>query len=576
MDDITRAQQSLARKALAQPEHRFEDVYHLICRDAWVRFALSHVLSNTGSRTAGMDGTTRRKFQSDAYTGQFVDELIHDLKTGTYRPELVRRVYIRKPNGKQRPLGIPTIRDRVVQMLLKMLMEPIWESDFLDCSSGFRPRRRTMDCIVMVHRLANRHSKHYWAVEGDIKGCFDHIHHDILLELVGKRIQDRRVSKLIRMFLEAGIMEGDLFQKTAEGTPQGGIVSPLLVNIYLHELDRYWHGKYGTLTPRERIRRRDAGVGNNRLVRYADDFVILTNGPKAEAERLRDEFKQFLWETLRLELSEEKTLVTHIADGFDFLGFHIRHYEKPYGEKPVTLVKPSAKSIERLKAKIRHMTRNEARNDNPYLKFLALNQVMRGWMQYYRHVNASKIADSLQHWIYRRVLHWLADHHDCGPRQAMSMYQRQEGGYKNLAVKTPKGDYLSLYRMDSVPITRYVDKKRGNPYLEDWITDLEELREIPDLNTDYPWHGSEIPLRTGWADMRIARLEKDGYRCTKCGNTEELDVHHNQQRKWRTRDKEGADWKELRKRNQQYDDLEELRTLCRKCHEELHQDAVSG
>jgi len=226
MDDITKTQQSFARKALTDPTHRFEDVYHLICREEWIRFALSHVLGNKGSRTPGMDGVTRRKFESERYTTRFIEQLHQQLRTSTYRPNPVKRLYIPKPNGKKRPLGISTIQDRVVQMLLKMLMEPIWESDFLDCSSGFRPNRRTMDCIAMCYRLINDSNKYYWVVEGDITGCFDHVQHDILLNLISKRIRDSRVLGLIELFLTAGVMEESLFHQTDEGTPQGGIATP--------------------------------------------------------------------------------------------------------------------------------------------------------------------------------------------------------------------------------------------------------------------------------------------------------------------------------------------------------------
>jgi RNA-directed DNA polymerase len=176
MDDIIKTQQSFAKKAQLHPEHQFGDVYHLICREDWIRVALERVLSNKGSRTAGIDGVTRARFESEAYTSKFIAELRSDLQSVTFQPQPARRVYIPKPNGQKgqlRPLGILTVRDRVVQMLLKMLMEPIWESDFLDCSSGFRPGRRTMDCIAMCYRLINNQLKYFWVVEGDIKGCFD-------------------------------------------------------------------------------------------------------------------------------------------------------------------------------------------------------------------------------------------------------------------------------------------------------------------------------------------------------------------------------------------------------------------
>lgn len=562
MDDITKAQRSFARKALTQPDHRFEDVYHLLYREDWVRRALDHVLSNTGSRTAGVDGVTRRAFDNEAYAARFIAGLAADLKAGTYRPEPVKRQYIPKPNGKQRPLGIPTVRDRVVQMLLKMLMEPIWESDFLDCSSGFRPGRRTMDCLAMCYRLIQGSTRYFWVVEGDIRGCFDHVQHDLLLARVADRIRDRRLLRLVEAFLTAGVMEGTLFQRTAEGTPQGGIASPLWANIYLHELDRHWWDQYGRLTRDARHRRREQGVGNCRLIRYADDFVLLTNGPQAEAERLRGEFQQVLHDRLRLDLSPDKTLVTHAADGFDFLGFHVRRYEHPEGGgAPITLVTPSAKSVARLKAKIRHMTRHDLRRDDPYLKVVAVNQVLRGWIGYYQHVNAKDTADSLDWWVARRMAHWLADHHQCGIREALRRYQREDQGRQNFAVTDGEGRRAFLYLMSRQPLTKYVDRKRTNPHLGNGPIAPMTAAEAPNLDADHAWNGSEYAW--GWRATRAARLAQDGGRCTRCGATERLEVHHRRQRRWN-------------QRQQGNDDPSGLRTLCARCHDELHRHANAG
>lgn len=561
MDDITKTQQSFARKAAMQPDHQFTDVYHLLCREDWIRTALSAILGNRGSRTAGIDHVTRRAFTSDRYVEQFIVTLAAQLKSGAYRPQPVRRQYIPKPNGKQRPLGILTIQDRVVQMLLKMLMEPIWESHFLDCSSGFRLGRRTMDCIAMCYRLIQEQTGYFWAVEGDISGCFDHVQHDILLHLISQRIQDRRVLHLIERFLTAGVMEDALFHTSTEGTPQGGIASPLWANIYLHELDRYWWDQMGGRSPKTRHRWRAKGRGNWRLIRYADDFLALTNGTRAEAERLRDELQQFLWNQLRLELSPDKTHVTHATDGFDFLGFHIRRYTRPReGARPVTLVTPSTKSVTRLKDKIRHMTRHDLRRDNPYLKFVAVNQILRGWIGYYQHVNVKAIAGHLDWWVTQRMVAWLGDHHDCGVRHVLSRYERDDTGRKNLAVTNPEGRTCFLYLMSRQALTRYIDRKRTNPYLND-ITTQMLADEVPDLDLDHAWNGSEYAW--GWREQRAARLTYDNYRCTRCGATENLEVHHRQERQWNQR--------------QQGDDrLDNLQTLCAACHDEQHRQAATG
>jgi RNA-directed DNA polymerase len=247
-EHILKTQRSFARKAQANSEHRFEDLYHLICREDWIRVALEHVLSNTGARAAGVDGINKRHLRTEEQQVEFIQHLRSDLKSGAYQPMPVKRVWINKPGKREkRGLGIPTLRDRVVQELLRMLMEPIWESDFLDCSYGFRPERRTMDCIRVFYNQVQPQNKHFWAIEGDIRKCFDHIHHRILLKLVRQRIADHRIVNLLKAFLKAGLMDGGLFEDTPEGTPQGGILSPLLANIYLHQLDLWWWREFGSL-----------------------------------------------------------------------------------------------------------------------------------------------------------------------------------------------------------------------------------------------------------------------------------------------------------------------------------------
>ncbi|MCB8924053.1 MAG: hypothetical protein H6652_00340 [Ardenticatenaceae bacterium] len=236
MDDIIRIQRYFARKAEAQPDYRFRDIYSLVYKPSFLTVALTQVLANRGSRSAGVDGITLASFKDQEYRTQFIRKLSRQLKEKDFEPSPGRRVYIPKTDGKKRPLGILTIRDRVVQMTLKMILEPIFEMDFLNCSHGFRPGRRTMDCIAPIWRHTSN-TKHYWIVEGDISACFDAVQHNVLVGLLRKRIADRNTIQLITAFLQAGIMEGQLFQKTTIGTQQGGILSPLLANVYLHQFD---------------------------------------------------------------------------------------------------------------------------------------------------------------------------------------------------------------------------------------------------------------------------------------------------------------------------------------------------
>jgi len=238
---IARKQKDLALLASSKPN--LTNLYPLVYNQEWITQAMWNVLHNSGATTAGVDG----KVKTDYYNpkdvtltteGEKQIEIIcQTLKEDDYHPQPVLRIYIPKANGKSRPLGIPTLNDRIVQEALRMVIEPIYESTFLECSYGFRPNRRTMDAIKVCYQKINPSMKYFWVIEGDIKGCFDNINHKILLKLIRKRIADRKVTGLVRKFLRAGYLENGSRYKPEIGTPQGGVVSPLLANIYLHEMD---------------------------------------------------------------------------------------------------------------------------------------------------------------------------------------------------------------------------------------------------------------------------------------------------------------------------------------------------
>jgi group II intron reverse transcriptase/maturase len=287
---VLEIQTKLHRWASDDPHRRFDDLYNLVTDPAFLLVAWGRVRGNTGARTAGVDGETARYIEAVRGVEGFLAELRADLKARTFRPLPARRRAIPKAGGKVRYLGIATIRDRVAQASLKLVLEPVFEADFLPCSYGFRPGRRAHDAVAEIRHFASR--SYEWVVEGDIKACFDEISHAALQDRVRARIADKRVLALVKAFLKAGILteEGTLAD-TSAGTPQGSILSPLLSNVALSVLDEHIaRGPGGPgASPYERAKRRRQGLPNCRLARYADDWCLLVPGTRDHAGALREE-----------------------------------------------------------------------------------------------------------------------------------------------------------------------------------------------------------------------------------------------------------------------------------------------
>lgn len=389
-------------------ERRFSDIYNLLYDRDFLYRAYKNVKSNSGSRTAGVDGQTMRDLEENL--GEHLTDLRESLKSQSYDPQPVRRTYIPKGDGRERPLGIPTIKDRIVQEALKTVLEPIYETDFSDHSFGFRPNRRTHDAIKMV-RIPMQAGKMYWVIDADIKGFFDAVDHGTLGKIMQDRITDRKVLKLIWEFLKAGVMEDGIFRHSMLGTPQGGIVSPLLANIYLNELDQ-WAKQWTEISPVERQRRWRKGKGNWRYVRYADDFLMYTNGAKGRAEKMLGRVDDFVSEELNLTLSAKKTEIVHAEDGFEFLGY--RFQKKPDSQGVKTTVPKEAMAD--IKGKIDAATDGDT-DVSVRAKIKALNAVLRGWSNYYKYAtDVSKDLYSIESYAWDRTSRWLAKKFNCSKK----------------------------------------------------------------------------------------------------------------------------------------------------------------
>lgn len=502
---LRNVQRKLHQQSHLELDYVFRKLWGLVTDLRNLRTAFARVARNRGRRTAGVDGMTVYQLVKGDGVERFLEDLREALRRRQYQPSPARRVFIPKSGqpGKVRPLGIPTITDRVVQAALKNVLEPIFEADFYPISYGFRPGRGVHGALehlrvalrprpIKTAQGVERRLPYQWAIEGDIKGCFDNIDHHALMNRVRRRIGDTRVCRLVRAFLKAGVLSEEvLFSRTESGTPQGGILSPLLANIALGVIEeRYERNVWPRRTPTlytdpkmvqrraqaRRARQRRAGKPVFFPIRYADDFIILVSVPPGpdqsdRARRIAEEEKAALADYLRehvgLELSERKTLVTEVTKPLRFLGHHVRVRAHPDHKRMVsTSVIPRDRS-QLFRERIKKLFNNATIGRSLEQQLRLLNPMLRGWANFYRHAwGAKKVFGALDHYVWWTIARWLKKKHRLSFKRLAPRYGWRKPGTRGLRWQH---NGVRLFETSTITVEQYKLGWMRGPDFARWL-----------------------------------------------------------------------------------------------------------
>lgn len=507
IDYVRRLRQEIFRASREGNLKRVRSLQNVMLRSHECRcLAVRRVTQiNKGRQTPGVD---KLLVKTPEARGALVDQLAQYQLT---KQCPTKRVYIPKANGKQRPLGIPDITNRAVQAMVREALEPFWEAKFEDSSFGFRPKRSCHDAITRIFKIVSQKGARSWVLDADIKGAFDNIDHDKLMEIIG----NFPARGLIRQWLKSGYMDDGVFYDTETGTPQGGVISPLLANIALHGMEEVLGIKYRRVRRGEKMTY-ELHPNCPALVRYADDFVVFCE-TREEAEEARA--KLIVWLKERgLELSEEKTRITNIDEGFDFLGFNVRRYQTTTSRKGTKVyIKPSRKSVQAIKTKLKTIFREGVGYTMENL-ISKVNPVIKGWANYFKIGVSSRTFDSLDNYLMVLQHSWTRRKHT---RKSWKWRKRYWGNYRKGAMWCFGKAELYMMKFSWVPIERHNAVLRfacwDDPDLEDYWKDRDIQQCLSKLSA-----------------AKRALAKKQSFVCPHCGdslnNGEELHEHHVQPR----------------------------------------------